>query len=185
LNPPGQKYPAPSLRVKKPLIPPGEKAPATCSNRYTPPLGTLSKAAYLERLKNQPQHRRMMGPTTSALVRPAPPFSRPPPGAALRVMPPKKRVKIDQDENDSDSSCQSKNDDSKNTDNVNNKRGNLTKVILSLFLIFNLYLKSSLLLPLTTSQSVLDYSGFPARLLLVIVAQKAFSILFNCHQQET
>ena len=56
----------------------------------------ISKATY-ERLKQQPQHRRM-GPTTSALVRPAPPFSRPPPGAALRVMPPKKRVKLDEDE---------------------------------------------------------------------------------------
>uniref|UniRef100_A0A7M5X0G8 HTH HARE-type domain-containing protein n=1 Tax=Clytia hemisphaerica TaxID=252671 RepID=A0A7M5X0G8_9CNID len=113
LNPPGKAFPAPSgLRVKKPLIPPGEKTPVTnITNRYTPPLGSLSKAAYLERLKQQPQHRRMMGPTTSALVRPSPPFSRPPPGAALRVMPPKKRVKIDKDENDSDSSTQSKNDD--------------------------------------------------------------------------
>lgn len=43
-----------------------------------------------------------MGPTTSALVRPSPPFSRPPPGAALRVMPPKKRVKLDEDD-DTDS----------------------------------------------------------------------------------
>ena len=41
-----------------------------------------------------------MGPTTSALVRPAPLFSRPPPGAALRVMPPKKRVKLDEDDED-------------------------------------------------------------------------------------
>ena len=113
LNPPGQKYPAPNMRVKKPLIPPGETTAVTFANRYTPPppLGSLSKAAYLERLKQQPQHRRMMGPTTSALVRPSPPFSRPPPGAALRVMPPKKRIKIDRDENDSDSSTQSKNND--------------------------------------------------------------------------
>ena len=113
LNPPGQKYPVSSLRVKKPLIPPGGTTAVTFASSYTPslPIGSLSRAAYLERLKQQPQHRRMMGPTTSALVRPSPPFSRPPPGAALRVMPPKKRIKIDQDENDSDSSTQSKNND--------------------------------------------------------------------------
>lgn len=120
---PGQTFQPSSLRVKKPLIPPGASKSVDVTRRCTPPLGTLSKAAYYERLKQQPPQQRRMGPTTSALMRPAPPFSRPPagaalrvpPGAALRVMPPKKRVKIDQDENDSDSSCQSKNDDNKNT----------------------------------------------------------------------
>jgi len=76
-------------------------------NQLTPPgsLGTLTKATY-DRLKQQsqqpqqPLHSRRMGPTTSALVRPAPLFSRPPPGAALRVMPPKKRVKLDEDDDD-------------------------------------------------------------------------------------
>ena len=47
-----------------------------------------------------------MGPTTSALVRPAPPFSRPPPGAALRVMPPKKRVKLEDDNDEELNSTQ-------------------------------------------------------------------------------
>ena len=90
------KYAAPASHKKQQLIPPGS-------------LGTLTKATY-DRLKQQPQHRRM-GPTTSALVRPAPLFSRPPPGAALRVMPPKKRVKLDEDDdinNKSDDSIKSK-----------------------------------------------------------------------------
>lgn len=110
---PGQTFQPSSLRVKKPLIPPGASQSAEVTKRCNPPLGTLSKAVYYERLKQQAPQQRRMGPTISALVRPAPPFSRPPPGAALRVMPPKKRVKIDQDENDSDSSSQSKNDDTK------------------------------------------------------------------------
>lgn len=126
---PGQTFSPSSLRVKKPLIPPGASKSVDVSRRCTPPLGTLSKAAYYERLKQQPPQQRRMGPTTSALVRPAPPFSRPPagaalrvpPGAALRVMPPKKRVKIDQDDNDSDSSSQSKNDNVKTSVKIEEK----------------------------------------------------------------
>lgn len=82
------KYVPPTAK-KQQLIPPGS-------------LGTLTKATY-DRLKqhtvtSQQLQQRRMGPTTSALVRPAPLFSRPPPGAALRVMPPKKRVKLDEDD---------------------------------------------------------------------------------------
>ena len=99
-------------QTKKKLIPPGSTS-YDFARRNSPTLGNLSKEAY-DRLKQYPQHRRM-GPTTSALVRPAPPFSRPPPGAALRVMPPKKRVKLeDDDESDSDA----KND----TKKLQNKR---------------------------------------------------------------
>lgn len=121
LNPPGRKLQPPSIvQPPKPqlakavlgknmsslpfkqLIPPGSNSLVDSKNRTT--LGNFSQAAY-DRLKQQPQHRRM-GPTTSALVRPAPPCSRPPPGAALRVMPPKKRVKLD-DDTDSDNSSKS------------------------------------------------------------------------------
>lgn len=140
---PGQTFQPSSLRVKKPLIPPGASKSFDVSRRCTPPLGTLSKAAYYERLKQQPlQQQRRMGPTTSALVRPAPPFSRPlsgsalrvPPGAALRVMPPKKRVKIDQDENDSDSSCQSKTDDVKISEKIEKRSS--PKVSFAFFIFF-------------------------------------------------
>lgn len=91
LKPPGaQQY------QHKQLVPPGSANSLNIKSKTKVP---ISQAAY-ERLKQHPQHRRM-GPTTSALVRPAPPCSRPPPGAALRVMPPKKRVKLD-DDTDSD-----------------------------------------------------------------------------------
>ncbi|XP_002155108.3 uncharacterized protein LOC100201859 isoform X1 [Hydra vulgaris] len=81
---------------KKQLIPPGNDYDSSKrSDNNLPIIGSLSKEAY-DRLKQYPHHRRM-GPTTSALVRPAPPFSRPPPGAALRVMPPKKRIKLEDD----------------------------------------------------------------------------------------
>lgn len=97
-----------SSRKKQQLIPPGS-------------LGNLTKATY-DRLKQQPQHQRRMGPTTSALVRPSPLFSRPPPGAALRVMPPKKRVKLDEDEEE-DKKKDNKSD-SMNKNDINSKKVN-------------------------------------------------------------
>ncbi|XP_065669605.1 uncharacterized protein LOC100201859 isoform X2 [Hydra vulgaris] len=93
---PGDISNLPTSHPKKQLIPPGNDYDSSKrSDNNLPIIGSLSKEAY-DRLKQYPHHRRM-GPTTSALVRPAPPFSRPPPGAALRVMPPKKRIKLEDD----------------------------------------------------------------------------------------
>jgi len=58
-------------------------------------LNNFSPEAY-DRLKLQVQHRRI-GPTTSELVRPALPSLRPSPGAAMRIKPTKRRMKLDED----------------------------------------------------------------------------------------
>lgn len=119
LKPPGQ-LPKYSSSQKQQLIPPGSSH-SDSVNRSSGSLATISKATY-DRLKQQPLHRRM-GPTTSALVRPSPPFSRPPPGAALRVMPPKKRVKLDEDDDTDSEKNASKKENTKEAKLSNRLKG--------------------------------------------------------------
>ena len=109
LHPPKLSPSASPGHSKQPLMPPIGYSTFTTgvtSHSYPPPLGSISKASYDRLQKNYPLPRRL-GPTTSSLQRPAPPFSRPP-GAALRVMPPKKRVKLDDDDDDDGSDTESK-----------------------------------------------------------------------------